>query len=190
MTRVVILMTAVLLSNGCGMFLVPMPRRLDTESQGRVDRSWEHMMGSIDKLDHQLILDVLVSSQAYQLGVDKIYFRSEKKFSGGCVKMEILFDVEKPDDDLFRVTILDKDENEIRRDLYSRSEVERTGEELLSPRFVPGDPENKSEKVLAEEEKLKMRLERVMEVFPCGRSEDSDGSQDTSDDTPGKGTTP
>ena len=70
----------------------PMPPRLDADGQKQIDDAWNQALTPIDKYDNQTLLDLLVITQAYQLGVDSLTFRSEKSFVGGKVVMEIAFD--------------------------------------------------------------------------------------------------
>src|SRR5450755_4458451 len=78
---------------GCGpMGNGPMPARLEADSQKKIDDAWEKALAPVDHLDHQAMLDTMVVTQAFQAGVDRLEFRSEKKFSGGMVVMEIHFD--------------------------------------------------------------------------------------------------
>ena len=92
---------------GCGPMTVPLPQRLDPESQKIIDDGWSRTLTPPDKLGHQDLLDVLVGTQAYQLGVDSFMFRAEKRYAGGKVVMEVAYDRARPDDDRFQVTVID-----------------------------------------------------------------------------------
>src|SRR5690242_6495216 len=84
---------------GCGpMGSGPMPPRLDAEHQKSIDDSWNKALTPPNNLDNQTILDALVLTHAYEIGVDRLTFRSEKSFSGGTVVMEVHFDRAKQND--------------------------------------------------------------------------------------------
>src|ERR1700733_4859686 len=77
---------------GCGPLRTPMPVRLDNEEQKKIDESWNKAFAELDQINHQQLLDIFVGTGAYQLGVDKLHLRSEKRTAGGLVVMEINFD--------------------------------------------------------------------------------------------------
>ena len=122
---------------GCGpMGSGPMPPRLEVDEQKEIDEAWDSALTPVDKFDRQATLDTLIVSQAFQAGVDRLDFRSEKKFSGGLVVMEIHFDRTKPNDDRFEVTVRDPAGKELRHLVYNRSEVETAYRELNDPRYA------------------------------------------------------
>ena len=45
--------------------------------QKKISASWEKALQPVDRLDRQAILDALICTQAYQMGVDRLHFRSE-----------------------------------------------------------------------------------------------------------------
>ncbi len=116
---------------GCGPMQMPMVQRLDKESQRNADQAWDQALSPLTRFDHQALLDALMISQAYQLGVDKLTFRSEKRFSGGTVIMEIAYDRAAPAKDEFKVTAVDPQGRLLRQESYSRNEVEGTYKELF-----------------------------------------------------------
>jgi len=155
---------------GCGpMGNGPMPPRLDADAQKNVDEGWERALAPVNHLDRRAMLDALIVSQAFQAGVDRLTFRSEKKFSGGLVIMEIHFDRAKPGDDRFDVIVQDPNGNELRRLRYSREEIESTGRDLFHPTFSqprpanapPLDPEH-----ARKYEEVQKRLAAVEKLFP------------------------
>jgi hypothetical protein len=103
-----------------------MPARLDEEGQNQIDESWNNALTPIDRLDRQQVLDALVASFTFEVGVDRLTFRSEKEFRGGLVVMEIHYDRRHPDGDRFEVTVLDSDGKQLRHENYSRQDVEQT----------------------------------------------------------------
>ena len=116
---------------GCGPMIAPMPVRLDVDSQKQIDGEWEKSLTPVDRLDRQLWLDVFVGTGVYQYGVDKLYFRSEKSYSGGLVVMEIHFDRALPNDDRFEVKVIDPNGKIVRTERYGRDAVEKTYRDLI-----------------------------------------------------------
>ena len=155
---------------GCGpMDSSPMPPRLDAEDQKKIDDAWDNALNPVNKLDRQALLDALFVTHAYQAGVDRLTFRSEKKFSGGLVVMEIHFDRAKPNDDRFDVIVQDPNGKEVRRLNYARSEIEMTARDLRHPSFSrprpadapPLDPEHAKKY-----DEIQKRLAAVEKLFP------------------------
>ena len=68
---------AFLTAVGCGPMKTPLPARLDDETQKKVDESWDRAFTPADRLVRQDLLDVMVGTQAYQLGVDTFALRAE-----------------------------------------------------------------------------------------------------------------
>jgi hypothetical protein len=85
--RFLLAASAVFACMGC-LMQMPMPKRLNAENQAEFDAGWNKALSPVDRLDRQRWLDILVGAHAYQWGVDKLWFHSEKKFSGGHVAME------------------------------------------------------------------------------------------------------
>jgi len=159
---------------GCGpMKNGPIPPTLDAEQQQKIDEAWERALTPIDHLDKQAFLDALVLSQGFQTGVDKLTLRSEKRFSGGIVIMEIHMDRAKPVEDRFVVTIRDKTGEKVLRQMeYGRDEVERTVRELENRRYTcASDPNDAKAPVLdvweiKKREEVQQRLKAVEAIFP------------------------
>lgn len=140
-TLLTIAATVVIAASGCGpMGSGPMPPRLDDAGQKQVDASWDNALTPVDKLDRQAVLDALVLSQAYQAGVDKLAFRSEKKCAAGTVVMEIHFDRAKPEEDRLSLRVIAADGKVLRELTYNRTEVEETYRDLNNPKFDPNRP--------------------------------------------------
>jgi hypothetical protein len=154
---------------GCGpMGSGPMPPRLEPDEQKKIDQAWNNALTPTDHLDRQAMLDTLVVTQAFQAGVDKLEFRSEKNFADGVVIMEVHFDREKPDGDAFVVTVRNPAGKELRRLEYTRTEVETTFRELNDPRFTqdaPNAPPLQPDQVKKREE-VRKRLAEVEKLFP------------------------
>ncbi len=147
---------------GCGPMIAPMPARLDVDLQKQIDAEWEKSLTPIDKHDHQMWLDVFVGTGVYQHGVDKLYFRSEKSYSGGLVVMEVHFDRALPNDDRFEVKVIDPNGKILRAERYGREAVEKTYRELFTG--LSQDPANPNPPDFAE--KQAARLAKIYELFP------------------------
>jgi hypothetical protein len=147
---------------GCGPMKVPLPQRLDPETQRIIDDGWNRALSPPDKLGHQDLLDVLVGTQVYQLGVDSFIFRAEKRYAGGKVVMEVAYDRDRPDDDRFQVTVLDSSGKVIRAENYTRKEVDQTYQDLF---VIPHDsePVKAAPGVRADHN---TRWERILSHFP------------------------
>src|SRR5947209_657713 len=113
------------------MTLGSLAPRPDDEMQQRIDKAWDAALSPVDRVNREQLLDAFVGTGAYQYGVDKLTFRSEKRFSGGVVVMEITFDRAAPDKDGFVVTVYDKAGKAVRRESYGRKEVEQAYHELF-----------------------------------------------------------
>ena len=119
------------LLSGCGPLQSPMPPRLDDEDQKSINESWEKVLTPVDRYDDQSLLDIFTGTQAYEVGVDKLDFRSEKSFSGGVVVMEVHFDRLTPEKDRFDVKILNREGGVLRQASYTRKQVETTNHQLI-----------------------------------------------------------
>ena len=119
------------LAGGCGPLQVPMADRPDEETQKKIDGSWHKALNPLDRFDHQGLLDLLTVSKGYEVGVDKLTFRSEKRVDAGTVIMEIHYDRLAPAEDRFEVQLVDKTGRTLRTERYDRSDVKRTSHELL-----------------------------------------------------------
>jgi hypothetical protein len=147
--------------------------RLDDEGQKKIDEAWEKALSPLDRLDHQKLLDALIGTNAYQLGVDKLYFRSEKRYSGGKVVMEVHFDRATPEEDRFEVNVLDADGKVLRREHYGREDVEKTYRELFvdtPPTLKKGEQE--TPEAAERRVKYEARWEQILQVFPEPKAKD------------------
>lgn len=139
---------------GCGPLSQPLPVPLDAAMQSSLDGAWESLLSPVDRASAEELLDVIVSCSAYQLGVDRFDFRSEKKLSkddASRVVMESHFDRDRPDGDRFTVTIIDRAGAIVRREEYTRTDLD-----LLR---APGP---------SDQEKWAARQARIAELFPLG----------------------
>ncbi len=161
----------IVLVSGCGGPLtVPMVQRLDEETQAEVDSAWSNMMKPHDRLDHTLLLDVLIAHQFHHKGVDRLHLVSEKRVNDGLALMEIRYDREQPTFDVFMVTYLDGEGKEQRRETYSRDEINARVAYLYSPcleecegecQFEKGDVEDLTEECREALEVREQRLETI-----------------------------
>ncbi|MFH1748000.1 MAG: hypothetical protein ABIG44_13275 [Planctomycetota bacterium] len=134
------IIAACLLVTGChGPLSKPMVDRLDDETQQKVDGVWLNMFTTPDNLDRTLLLDVILSGQLHQYGVDHLRLVSEKYVGDGLVVMEVRFDREDPAFDEFSVSYIDSMGHEIRRERFAREEVEGELYFLFSPEEVTDD---------------------------------------------------
>jgi hypothetical protein len=124
-------LVALFAAAGCGPLPKPMPDRLDAQAQKEIDAAWDAALAPVGRYDRRRWLDALVGTHAYQAGVDTFTMRSEKRFAGGRVVMEVHFDRAKPDDDRFVVTVFDQAGAVARQERYSRAEVEETARDLF-----------------------------------------------------------
>jgi len=163
------LCAASLITFGCGPLTMPMAHRLDEKEQQEFDSGWDRALSPVDRLDHQSLLDMICGVQAYQYGVDKLYFRSEKAVAIGTIVMEVHFDRTLPDADRFEVSIVDAQGNVLRSERYNREEVEQTYRDLFQG--SPSAAEPGQEAQLAERQKqLEVRRQAIAELFPDHKS--------------------
>jgi hypothetical protein len=159
---------ALLVGASCGPLRAPMATRLDDDVQKRVDEAWDKALSPVGRLDRQRLLDVLVGTEAYQRGVDKLTFRSEKRCAAGRVVMEVHFDRAAPARDRFEVLVLGPDGAELRRETYGREEVEKTYRELFVnvPRPRAGGPGAEPPEAARRRAEHEARWAKILEHFP------------------------
>jgi hypothetical protein len=154
---------------GCGPMQLPMPVRLDEKGQKQIDEAWDKALTPIDRFDHAAMLDAFLISHAYQVGVDKLSFHSEKKTATGMVVMEIHYDRSLPEEDRFEVRIYDSSQKLLRLEAYSRQEIEDDNQELFVESTML-DQAERDGRATPEQSKrlaaLKARMEAVQAVFP------------------------
>lgn len=151
---------------GCGPLDRPMPPRLAPDSQKEIDAAWDAALTPVGKYDRRQWLDALVGTQAYQAGVDTLTFRSEKRFAGGTVVMELVYDRARPDADRFTVTVLDKAGKRLRQETYSRADIEDTARDLFDPtRTAPTQPTDPPELAKRRAE-IEARWKKIAEMMP------------------------
>jgi hypothetical protein len=158
----------VALAVGCGPLATPMVDRPSADDQKSLDDSWNRALSPTDKLTRQEWLDLFVGAQAYQAGVDKLHMRSEKAFSDGTIVMEVHYDRFSPEVDLFEVSVLDTTGQILRKEQYTRQDVEKTRSDLFE-KVRPADDEERAEF----EAELKARWEKIAEYFPNANQDET-----------------
>jgi hypothetical protein len=63
------------------------------------DRMWNNMLLTPDRHDRELLLDVLLTFEMHEQGVDRATYHAEKDYAGGVVVMEMKYDRLKPLED-------------------------------------------------------------------------------------------
>ena len=116
---------------GCGPMFLPMNPRLSDEDQKQIDAVWNNMLTPVDRVEHQTLLDVTISFWLYQYGVDRLHLVSEKYLANGKVIMEIECDRASPTSDQFTITVLNAHGQTLRRERYSREEIEQSAKILF-----------------------------------------------------------
>jgi hypothetical protein len=139
MIRHLLLILAPLVLSACGPLSGPITVPLCPDQQKIIDQSWNNMLTPADRLDRELLFDVVAAGSFYQLGVDRLHMRSEKSYSHGQVIMEIDCDRASPQTDQFTITILDDRAQTIRRERYSRQEIEDRMKDLFESPVTPKD---------------------------------------------------
>lgn len=120
-------------ATGChGPLTKPMVDRLDDQTQAKVDDAWSNLFAPPDRLERTLLLDAIISAQLYQLGVDSLHMISEKRVGDGLVMMEVQYCRDFPALDEFSVTCVDHAGMEVRRERFTRADVQDRIEFLYS----------------------------------------------------------
>lgn len=152
---------------GCrGPLTKPMVDRLGEETQQKVDDAWANMFAPPDRLDRILMLDVILSGQLHQFGVDYLRLVSEKHVGEGLVVMEVRYDREDPMFDEFTVAYLDREGYEVRRERFTREEVEERIDFLFTNEIVTEDMDSELreeiERRIAEKEARHEEIQAVL----------------------------
>jgi hypothetical protein len=181
MKRLFLFLCCCLFAGACGPLQTPMPPRLDDEGQKAIDESWDKALSPVNRFDHQALLDVLIGTQAYEIGVDRLTFRSEKNFSAGTVIMEINFYRLAPESDRFEVTVLDLDGKPVRKETYDRQKVESSYRELYVEYAELCQKREQGKATPAELRKLagyEARRSTIEQVFPKLKAKDKKKEQE------------
>ena len=165
----VLLMACLIQCGGCGPLTMPMPARLDAESQSRVEESWNNAFTPTNRLSSQALLDTLMVSQGFQVGVDRLFMRSEKRCNAGLVVMEIAFDRLNPATSTFTVTLLSPTGKVLRTHSYTGDNVEATYRELFIERNELEEKATQAQLSVEDSRRLnalRARHELAVSVFP------------------------
>jgi hypothetical protein len=119
------------------MFL-PMSTRLTEEDQKIYDGMWNNMLTPVNRVDRQTLLDTTIVYMMFQLGTDRLHMVTEKYLATGKVVMEIDCDRINPASDQFTIAVLDDRGRALRRERFSRQEVEESAHALTTlPTTMP-----------------------------------------------------
>ena len=111
------------LFSGCGAVMSPFFIRLDADQQKVVDGMWNNMFTPPARLDRDLLLDVLCQYQVLQMGADRVHITAEKYLTAGKVILDADFDRANADADQMTILALDSAGHTVRRERYSRKEI-------------------------------------------------------------------
>lgn len=145
----------------CGPMTRVLPTPLDGASQREVDAAWTHLLSPVDRANRDELLNVIAMTGAYQLGVERLEFRSQKQYANGTVIMEVRHDRLAPQDDRVTVIVLDKAGVEQRREQYTRTEVEQVYAEMSLALATDQRDDGLHSSI-------ESRGARVAELFPLG----------------------
>ena len=126
--RLVPLLAIVL--TGCGPMFLPATVPLSAEEQKQVDSMWDNLLSPVGRVNRQTLLDTILVYWLFQSGVDRLHMTSEKYFAHGKAVMEIDCDRPNPQTDQFSITVLDDRGRTIRRERYSRADIEKAAADL------------------------------------------------------------
>jgi hypothetical protein len=162
-----VLLTAV----GCrAPLMVPAFHRLKPDEQAQVDQMWNNMLARPDRLDRELLLDVMLAFSLHEEGVDRATYHAEKDFAGGVVLMDVSYDRQKPLEDWFLVEIRDRQKNVLRKEHYCGEEVwshynDLLGGVLSTTRPTAGPaapPATQPTEIELREQRLEIRYKQIM----------------------------
>jgi hypothetical protein len=108
-----------------------------------------------------------VAAQVYQHGVDQLSFRSEKKFAGGRVVMEVHYDRGQPDRDCFSMRVFDLRGQLVREERYQRQEIKEASRDLHFNKPPPADGKPESPELAQRRAVYEARWTAVLAMFPA-----------------------
>lgn len=110
---------------GCaGPTVYPAVQRLEPDEQALVDHMWNNMLNPVDRLDRELLLDVMLAYELHVYGIDRLKLDCEKDFDGGTIRIKLDYDRRRArEDDRLVVEIRDNKGNLLRREVYQNEEV-------------------------------------------------------------------
>lgn len=158
-----------LLVAGCSG-IVPMPDRLGDVRQNKLDDGWSRVASGEAGIDREYLLDIIIVTNAWHVGVDRLDLRVERSAGAGTVVMETHYDRRTPEADRFVVTFHDAAGRPIRSETYSREALVDAARVSLASgsncSSVPTSNEDESPEQAAIREALRARLARVRQLFP------------------------
>jgi hypothetical protein len=120
------------LLGGCGHMFFPAVQRLSPEDQAKVDQIWNNVLTPPERVDRELLLDVVEAFELHTAGIDRLKLECEKDFTGGTVHMIVNFNRRRPpEDDRFIVMIRDHQGHLLRKETYSSEEVLSHGKQIF-----------------------------------------------------------
>ena len=126
---------------GCGHMFFPAAQRLSPEDQAKVDQMWNNMLAPPERVDRELLLDVVEAFELHTAGIDRLKLECEKDFTGGTVHMIVDFNRPRPpEDDRFIIMIRDPKGHLLRKETYSSEEVLSHGRQIVGP-IITESPE-------------------------------------------------
>lgn len=147
----------------CGPIIVPMGSHLTPDQQQVVDQSWQRALAADDELGRQGWLDLMVGSFAFQYGVDRFHFTSEKEVDNRLAVMEVRFNRAQPDDDAFEITVFDGERKILRKERYNRADVEESIAAMYDTN-ASADAQSENWKRLTQDREA--RRHRIERIFP------------------------
>ena len=159
-----IALALVLTVAGCSSLVArPMVARLQPEQQSQIDDSWDNMLSPPERLDRMLLLDTVLAGQLYQIGADRVQFRSEKQVRDGTVTMEVFYSRHNPDNDRFTIRYVDGNGLQRRFETYTRQEVDERFE-FLAPGLAERRTTGHECAELSDEERDALQKERKAQL--------------------------
>ncbi|HSZ58843.1 MAG TPA: hypothetical protein VK797_24600 [Tepidisphaeraceae bacterium] len=121
-----------ILLTGCGPMFLPETVPLSPEEQKQVDSMWDNLLSPVNRVNRQTLFDAILVYWLFQSGVDRLHMTSEKFFAHGKAVMEIDCERANPQADQFSITVLDDRGRTLRRERYSRADIEKSAADLSS----------------------------------------------------------
>jgi hypothetical protein len=145
---------------GCGPVMSPFLIKLKPEEQKIVDSEWENMFTPSNRLDRDLLLDVLTAQQELQLGFDRLHVTGEKYFTSGRAVVEADFDRGNPDSDQLTITLYDLQGRTTRRERYGRKEIKARWDEMSGDRYYHIVARKEGTVETPEQRELRLEMEK------------------------------
>ncbi len=165
---IAILLPTLLFLCACQTRLHPVVMPIDDETRARVNELWNAVLKSPAAPDRELVLDAIVMGELHHMGVDRFWFRSEKKFEGGWVVLSNYYDRSAFQEGQFTVEVFDHDRLLLSRLTYSDKEVIQVMNDLRRVVFKGSvtmpDGAEVSSPTQAAEEQVEARKKRIEDL--------------------------